>query len=157
NDIKKENLHGLEATNALKDRKVDAFTWVTGLPTAAIMDLAATPGNKIKLINNSAHLDKITAKHGSIYAKGIIPKKTYLHVDTDTEVLTTFTILICHEKMDAGLVYNIVKELVEHQPDIVMMYKGADYFNLNTAAVGSAIPYHPGSLKYFQEKGIKAQ
>ncbi len=156
-DIKKENLHGLEATNALKDRKVDAFTWVTGLPTAAILDVDATTGVKIKLINNSDHLEKITAQYGPIYSRGTIPKGTYPHVDYDSHVLTTYTILICHEKMDTDLVYNIIKSIIEYQPDIVRVYKGAEFFSLKTAGVGSALPFHPGSVKYFKEKGIKVE
>ena len=33
-----------ESVNALKDRKIDAFFWSGGIPTAAVTDLAATPG-----------------------------------------------------------------------------------------------------------------
>ena len=32
--------------NAIKDRKIDAFFWVGGVPTAAVTDLAATPGTR---------------------------------------------------------------------------------------------------------------
>jgi uncharacterized protein len=63
--------------------------------------------------------------------------------------------LICHEKMDAGLVYNILKVLVEHQPELVAVHKEARHFTLATAAMGSSLPFHPGAMKYFQEKGIK--
>ena len=37
-----------ESAGAMKDRKIDAFCWSGGLPTAAIMDLAATPGIRIE-------------------------------------------------------------------------------------------------------------
>jgi len=46
-DMKRERLGVAESVNALKDKKIDAFFWVGGLPTAAVTDLAATPGIKI--------------------------------------------------------------------------------------------------------------
>jgi TRAP-type uncharacterized transport system substrate-binding protein len=57
--------------------------------------------------------------------------------------------------MDAGLVYNILKVLVEHQPELVAVHKEAKNFTLATATAGSSLPFHPGAIKYFQEKGIK--
>jgi hypothetical protein len=39
-DMKRERLGVAESVNALKDRKIDAFFWVGGLPTAAVTDLA---------------------------------------------------------------------------------------------------------------------
>src|SRR5690606_4422018 len=46
-DMKRERLGVAESVNALKDKKIDAFFWVGGLPTAAVTDLAATPGLKV--------------------------------------------------------------------------------------------------------------
>src|SRR3954447_8321590 len=51
-DMKRERLGAAESVNAIKDRKIDAFFWVGGIPTAAVTDLAATPGMKIKLIDH---------------------------------------------------------------------------------------------------------
>ena len=43
-DMKRERLGASESVNAIKDRKIDAFFWVGGVPTAAVTDLAATLG-----------------------------------------------------------------------------------------------------------------
>ena len=40
--MKRERLGVAESVNAIKDRKIDAFFWVGGLPTAAVTDLANT-------------------------------------------------------------------------------------------------------------------
>ncbi|UZE50128.1 TAXI family TRAP transporter solute-binding subunit [Rhodopseudomonas sp. P2A-2r] len=42
-DVKRERLGVAESVNAIKDRKIDAFLWVGGIPTAAVTDLAASP------------------------------------------------------------------------------------------------------------------
>ncbi|MBI4737786.1 MAG: TAXI family TRAP transporter solute-binding subunit [candidate division NC10 bacterium] len=50
-DLKSQDRLGVtESAGALKDRKIDAFIWDGGLPTAAVLDIAATPGIKINLI-----------------------------------------------------------------------------------------------------------
>jgi len=60
-DMKRERLGVAESVNALKDRKIDAFFWVGGLPTAAVTDLANTPGIKIKLIDHAETVAAITS------------------------------------------------------------------------------------------------
>jgi len=154
-DIKRERLSVAESAGALKDRKVDAFAWVGGLPTAAVLDLAASPGIKIRILNSADHIDKMKQKYGPVYFALPIPKPAYPHMDADVQVACVANLLVCHEKMDAGLVYNIFKVLLEHQPELVAVHKEASNFTLASAAVGSSLPYHPGALKYFQEKGIK--
>src|SRR3954452_7601219 len=52
-DLKRERLGVAESVNAIKDRKIDAFFWVGGLPTAAVTDLANTPGVKIKMVDHA--------------------------------------------------------------------------------------------------------
>src|SRR5437762_2559868 len=58
-DMKRERLGVAESTNAIKDGKIDAYFWVGGLPTAAVTDLGATPGTKIKLIDHADVVDKM--------------------------------------------------------------------------------------------------
>ena len=156
-DIKKERLGVAESAGALKDRKVDAFGWVGGLPTAAVMDLAATPGVKIRILNNAEHLDRMIQKYGPIYFKRDIPRNTYTGMDADVPVACVANLLICREKMEESLVYNILKVLLEHQPELVAVHKEASNFTLATATVGSSLPFHPGAIKYYREKGIKVQ
>jgi hypothetical protein len=156
-DIKRERLGVAESAGALKDRKIDAFAWDGGLPTAAVLDLAATPGIKIKVLSNAEHLDFLTKKYGPVYFKTLIPKAIYPGMEADMEVVGVANLLICHEKMDPGLGYNITKVLLEHQPELVAVHKEAKHLTLATAAVGSSLPFHSGAIRYFQEKGIKVQ
>ena len=76
-DMKRERLGVAESVNALKDRKIDAFFWVGGLPTAAVTDLAATPGVKIKLIDHADLADKMNAKYGKLYTASTIKAGSY--------------------------------------------------------------------------------
>jgi TRAP transporter TAXI family solute receptor len=76
-DMKRERLGVAESTNALKDRKIDAYFWVGGLPTAAVTDLAASPGVKIKLVDHGDLATKMNAKYGNLYASSTIKAGTY--------------------------------------------------------------------------------
>src|SRR5499427_8857950 len=72
-DMKRERLGVAESVNAIKDRKIDAFFWVGGLPTSAVTDLGATPNVKLKLIDHADAVEKMNAKHGNLYTTGVIP------------------------------------------------------------------------------------
>ncbi len=154
-DLKKQNLHGIQAVDALKDRKIDGVTWVVGVPTAGLLDLSASPGFKMKILDNIEHFDKLKEKYGPVYTKGVIPKTTYSGMEADAQVVSILTLLMCHEGMDADLVYKIIKALLENRSELVAFHKDFDYFTLNNAVLGSSLPFHPGAIRYYQEKGVK--
>src|ERR1700733_663329 len=93
-DMKRERLGAAESVNAIKDRKIDAFFWVGGLPTAAVTDLGATPGVKIKMIDHAEVVDKMNAKYGKLYVADLIPAKTYPGQDKDNTIATVQNILV---------------------------------------------------------------
>jgi hypothetical protein len=109
-DMKRERLGVAESVNALKDRKIDAFFWVGGLPTAAVTDLGATPGVKIKLIDHSDVVDKMNAKYGNLYVTDVIPAKTYPGQDTENKIATVWNILVSDDKMSDAVAYAIVQD-----------------------------------------------
>src|SRR5213593_2769006 len=76
-DMKRERLGVAESVNAVKDRKIDAFFWVGGLPTAAVTDLAATPGVRVKLIDHADLVPAMNRKYGNLYVQDVIPKDMY--------------------------------------------------------------------------------
>src|SRR3990170_4889917 len=81
-----DRLGAAESAGALKDRKLDAFIWDGGLPTAAVLDLAATPGIKIAVIPHGDAVPKMVAKYGPLYFAATIPKETYAGMTADAPV-----------------------------------------------------------------------
>src|SRR6059058_5950500 len=124
-DMKRERLGVAESTNAIKDGKIDAYFWVGGLPTAAVTDLGATPGTKIKLIDHADVLDKMNAKYGGIYSSGAIPAKTYPGQDKDNAIATVQNILVTDDKMSDDLAYKIVKIIFDKKADLVAVHQEA--------------------------------
>src|SRR5207344_1366603 len=117
-DMKRERLGVAESVNALKDRKIDAFFWVGGLPTAAVTDLASTPGIKIKMIDHADLVPAMNKKYGNLYVKDAIGKDVYRGMERDNAQATVMNLLVAHEKMDEKTAYNIVKAVFEHIPEL---------------------------------------
>ncbi len=155
-DIIRERLDPGKSADAIKDRKLDAFFWVGGVPTPAVTDLGATPGLKLKLIDHSDAQEAMVKKFGPLYVKDTIPAKAYPGQDAANNIITVWNVLVVDAKMSDDMAYNIVKTIFERKEDLVRVHKEAqnlDYkYQTNGAAV---IPYHPGARKYFVEKGIK--
>jgi hypothetical protein len=155
-DIKRERLGAAESVNAIKDGKIDAFFWVGGLPTAAVQDLANTPGTKVKLVDHADLVPKMNQKWGNLYVEDVIPKSIYHGMDADNHQATVMNILVANASMDDKTAYNIVKAIFDRKDDIVAVHKEAANFKLESQkASASPIPFHPGAIKYFAEKGVK--
>src|SRR3954453_9174799 len=155
-DMKRERLGVAESVNAIKDRKIDAFFWVGGIPTAAVTDLAATPGVKIKMVDHADVVAKMNAKYGPLYVTDTIPAKTYPGQDKDNAIATVQNILVTDDKMSDDLAYKIVKIIFDKKADLVAVHQEAaniDYkYQLKAS---SPIPWHPGAIKYFADNGVK--
>jgi TRAP transporter TAXI family solute receptor len=155
-DMTRDKLGVSESAGALKDRKIDAFFWVGGLPTAAVTDLGATPGIKMKLIGHMDGLTKMRETYGPIYVKGVIPSKTYPGQDVDVPITVVWNLLVCHENMKGDVVYDILKTLFDHKQELITVHREARWLSMEPQATGgSPIPFHPGALRYFTEKGLK--
>ena len=155
-DMRRERLGVAESTNAIKDGKIDAYFWVGGLPTAAVTDLGASPGIKIKLIDHTEVVDKMNAKYGGLYTTGVIPAKTYPGQDKDNAISVVQNILVANADMPDKVAYDIVKTFIEKRDDLVAVHGEAKSITLeNQTPKNSPIPWHPGATKYFTEKGVK--
>jgi TRAP transporter TAXI family solute receptor len=157
-DMRRERLGVAESVAALKDRKIDAFFWVGGLPTAAVTDLANSPGVKIKMIDHADLVPAMNKKYGDLYVKDAIAKDVYKGMDKDNAQATVMNILVSHEKMDDKTAYNIVKAIFDHREELVRVHKEAENIKLeNQKKEASPLPWHAGAVKYFTEKGVKLQ
>ena len=155
-DMKRERLGVAESVNAIKDGKIDAFFWVGGLPTAAVTDLANTPNTKIKMIDHAQVVAAMNKKYGNLYVEDHIDKSVYKGMDADNKQATVMNILVANEKMDDKTAYDIVKTIFDKKADLVAVHKEAENFKYETQkAAASPIPFHPGAVKYFTEKGVK--
>lgn len=99
---------------------------------------------------------KMTDKYGPLYVKGLIPAKTYPGQERDVAIAVVWNILVVHENMKENVAYDIVKTLFEHKQELEAVHKDAKYLSLEPqTSGGSPIPFHPGAVRYFTERGLK--
>ena len=155
-DIRRERLDPGKSTDAIKDRKLDAYFWVGGIPTAAVTDLGATPGTKLKLVDHAEVVENMNKKYGPLYVRDTIPAKSYPGQDQPNQVATVQNLIIARADMSDQVAYNIVKTIFEKRDELILVHKEATNFDLKFQSNdASPIPFHPGAIKYFNEKGIK--
>jgi TRAP transporter TAXI family solute receptor len=155
-EVKRERLSVAESVNALKDGKIEAFSWVGGLPTAGVTDLASTPGVTIQMIDHAEAIPAMVKKYGNLYYADVIPKDTYKGMAADNKIASIANVLVASADMSDDTAYKIVKTILEKRDELKLVHKAAgEIVASNQKNAATPVPFHPGALKYFKEKGIK--
>jgi len=154
-DMKRERLGVAESVNAIKDKKIDAFFWVGGLPTAAVTDLGATPGLKIKMIDHADAVKAMNDKYGPLYATDTIAASVYPGMAGENKIASVWNLLVVNESMSEKAAYDIVKTIFDKKADLVAVHQEAANFDLKYQKnENTPVAFHPGAIKFFAEKGI---
>lgn len=141
-----------DAVSLMKDGHAQGYLLGTTIPASSILDLATT--KKIRLLSLPEDKIRELQKMNVGYLRRVIPKGTYPGVDYDVVGVGYFTHLVISAKLPEPLVYNITKVLsenVERLADVVKDMKGVTVKDL---ALDIGVPFHPGALKYYKEKGV---
>jgi len=141
-----------DAVSLMKDGHAQGYLLGTTIPASSILDLATT--KKIRLLSLPEDKIKELQKLNVGYLRRVIPAGTYPGVTYDTITVGYFTHLVVSAKLPEPLVYQITKvisENVERLADVVKDMKGVTVKDL---ALDIGVPFHPGALKYYKEKGV---
>jgi len=111
---------------------------------------------KIRMIDIANLVPAMVRKHGNIYIRDVIPKATYRGMEADNQAVTVTNLLVVHQNMDDKTAYSIVKAVFDYRDELIRVHKEAENIKLeNQKTEASSIPWHPGAIRYFAEKGIK--
>jgi hypothetical protein len=61
---------------------------------------------------------------------------------------------VVHNRVEEARAYEITKAILDHLPEVTAAFAAAKEISPNNAVLGSSIPFHPGALRYYKEKGI---
>ncbi len=140
-----------DAVALMKDGHAQAFTLITTVPAAAILDLASA--RKIRMLSVPEDKYKELLKINSGYARREIPKGTYPGVDYDVEAFGTYTHLMVRGDLPDDLVYAITKALAKNVDALGAVVKDVKGLTVKEMALDVGVPYHPGALKFYKEAG----
>jgi TRAP transporter TAXI family solute receptor len=151
-DVNAQFLSFSESAEAYKDKHIDAFIVTAGIPNAGIMDVATQ--NEIRILNIPADVAaKLTQKYPFLAAVKV-PANTYKGQTAEVSTVAVNAVLICGSSLSEAMVYNLTKALFENQADLASAHAKGKELNLQSAVKGVSIPFHPGSVKYYKEKGL---
>jgi TRAP transporter TAXI family solute receptor len=155
--IRSQGLGVAQSVDALKDGKLDAFFWGGGIPTAAILDLVNTAGITAHFVPLDDILPALQEKYGeSLYYPFTIPKGAY-SLQRDVPAVAVTNVLVVSETMPEELAHDITRVLFEQQPVLATIHPQARELTLESAVEGSPIPFHPGAIRYYRERGAWKQ
>lgn len=163
-DIKPQYLNNSEVIESFQNKQIDAFFLTAAYPHASVVDVSLK--RPIDIISFSEdEIAQLQSKYG-FYVTDTIPAGTYEGVDEDKLAPAVAAVLVARNDVKEDVVYQLTKTLFENCDELTNAKKA--YIDINNAVVG--IPtsakdkesgvngsFHPGVLKYYNERGILAE
>lgn len=151
-DVKEDSSSFTQAVDKIKDGNLHATLITAGVPTSAVTDFAQS--HALKVIPLSGPEIAELRKQQPYYAEVPLPANTYKGQTAAVPTLAVMAVWATHEAVSENVAYEVTKALYENTATMAQVHVQGKNISLATAlAVGTA-PMHPGSLRYFREKGI---
>ena len=151
-DVKAQYLSFSESAEQFKDRHIDAFIVVAGIPNAAIMDVAVMQSIRLLSLPDDrvAHL----TKKYPFLSPAVVSPNTYKNQPGEVKTVAVSAVLIVSSDLKEEVVYKLTRALFENQAELAAAHAKGKDLNLKTAMKGVSIPFHPGAIKYYKENGV---
>ena len=150
-DIGKQNLGVGPSADALRDNKIDAFFFVAGAPTPAIVDLA-TSKEIIILEVDDAHAAQLIRSY-PFYTRFPIPMGSYRGMTGAVNTVAVKATFIVSSRLSENTVYQLTKALFESKALIEAAHDKGRELSASYAVEGISVPFHPGAERYLREIG----
>lgn len=150
--IKPVYLPYLQSLTALGDRRIDAAVLYVAPPAPAIKSFSVN--HDIELLTLKPANQKAIIKNYPYYLGVSIPKGTYKGVDTDIQTVATANVIMVRAGLDEDTVYRITKALFDNIGRIRASHPSVKKFSLEEAVKGTDVPFHPGAIRYYKERGV---
>jgi hypothetical protein len=140
-----------DSTEALQDGKIDAAFVVAGAPTTAVTSLAATKSVYLVSLDDE-HIDALIAS-SPYYSRNVIAADVY-GTPEDVTTVAVGAVVVARDDVSDVDVYNFLYGVFENVDEIANAHAKGSELNLDFAASYGAVPYHPGAVAFFAERGI---
>lgn len=140
-----------DSADSLQDGKIDAAFITAGAPTTAVTSLSTSKDVYLVGLDDD-HIEALI-EECPYYTKNTIAADVYA-LDADVNTVAVGAVVIARNDVADEDIYNFVSTIFENIDTITEAHaKGAE-LDLEFAASVTAVPYHPGAAKYFEEKGL---
>lgn len=142
-------LNAEDTADALRDNRIDGYSFVVGHPAQNIIDSANSLPISILPINGTK-IDKFLEKNKH-FSKAIIPANLYKGINKPVETIGIKAVIITSADVSENLVYNFVKIILENFDEFKKSH--IVYKNITKKSLLKELgaQQHKGAIKYFKE------
>ena len=152
-DIEPQYLSFAETTNAFRDGSIDAAIVNTAAPAPWVVDLETTHAVKLIALTDE-EIGKFTGKFGH-FVSADIPKDAYKSLEKDVKTFAVWITLSGRGDLPENDVYVMTKKIFENTDFLKGIHVVGSYITLENVSKISSLPFHPGAVKFYKEKGIE--
>ncbi len=142
-----------DMASQLGDGLIDAFGFAAGLPFPAYAEIEAT--RPVTFFSFTKDQIATLKQRMPELSDATIPKGTYRTLTEDQPTVGVYNFAIAHKDLPDDLVYGIVKAVMENNQKMVQGHAAAKDTLPQNVTKNTFLPFHPGAVKYFREKGFK--
>ena len=147
-----ERLDAGGASEQIKDGRIDAGIFTTGIGAAVIVDTLLT-GKAAMVPVTKAEAETLQKKY-PFYVSIMIPAGTYRGQDKEVPTVSVKAMMVARSDLPEDLIYSFTKVIFDNLDMLYAAHAAAMALTLKTALEGMPIPLHPGAAKFYKEKGI---
>lgn len=146
------DLKPAEMAGALCDNKIDAYVYVVGHPNGSIKEATTTCSSHVVPVEGP-EIDIFMKKY-AFYPEAVIPGGMYKGSDKDVKTFGPRATLLTNAKLPDDVAYNVTKAVFENLEEFKKLHPALATLTPESMLEGNSVPYHPGAMKYFKEKGL---
>src|SRR5690349_6690818 len=139
--------------DAITDDKADVVMNARNLGDSLVKDIASKRP-LLWIDGDMAHLQK--AADAFYFKADMVPKGTYPFMEKDYPTVRMWVSLLAGAHVPDEVVYKYVKAIAENEARVQAIGGSlkSSFTTANMATDPAALPYHPGALRYYKEKGL---
>ena len=139
--------------DAIVDGKADVFMNARNLGDALVKDVA---GKRALLWIDGDRATVQKAADTFSNKADMVPKGTYPFMEKDYPTVRMWVSLLAGSHVPDEVVYKYVKAIAENEARVQAIGGSlkTSFTTANMATNPAALPYHPGALRYYKEKGL---
>lgn len=145
-----------ESNAAMLRSELDSYFFVTGTPSPAITELAASLGTEMAFVDHAHLQESMGQRNGLVYRADKIPAGTYPTQAKDYHHLSVVTLLTVHATLPAEQVERLLGVAWEAREDWAAAHPQIREFSLTRQSSAAAvIPWHPSAEAFWRARGAR--
>lgn len=143
-----------DMASQLADGRLDAFAFAAGIPIPAFTELETQTNQGINFFSfTDAEIAKLLPTNPFI-SRFVIPVGTYKSLAQPQTTVAMWNFSIANKAIPDDLAYAITKATLENHQRLVTAIKAAETTVPENVVHNTFLPFHPGAVRYYKEKGI---